>query len=106
MKQMQYLPEKTYNSAVLSLLCILPLQYVIHRNMLNLFDRWITSEGSEKDIAVPQLATKLVTELSWFNLGCSESSASDKVFPIYTFTSMSVTSPFILGPRYRLSTRR
>ena len=54
MKQMQYLPEKTYNSAVLSLLCILPLQYVIHKNMLNLFGRWITSEGSEKDIAVPQ----------------------------------------------------
>ena len=67
LKQIQSLPDKTHSSAVLAMLCILPLECVIHKNMLNLFGRWIASEGIEKDIAVRQLATKTVSEQSWFN---------------------------------------
>ena len=67
LKQIQSLPDKTHSSAVLAMLGILPLECVIHKNMLNLFGRWITSDGIEKDIAVRQLATKTVSEQSWFN---------------------------------------
>ena len=67
LKQIQSLPDKTNNSAALALLGILPLECVIRKNMLNLFGRWIASEGIERDIVERQLATKLVTELSWFN---------------------------------------
>ena len=52
---------------MLALLGILPLERVIHKNMLNLFGRWIMFEGVEKDIAVRQLATKSEAEVSWFN---------------------------------------
>ena len=62
LKQIQSLPDKTHSSAVLAMLGILPLECVIR-----LFGRWITSDGIEKDIAVRQLATKTVSEQSWFN---------------------------------------
>ena len=67
LRQIQSLPDKTHNAAVLALLGILPLERVIHKNMLNLFGRWILFEGVEKDIAVRQLATKSEAEASWFN---------------------------------------
>ena len=67
LKQIQSLPDKTQNSAVLAFLGILPLECVIHKNMLNLFGRWIMTDGIEKDIAVRQLATKSPSEFSWFN---------------------------------------
>ena len=67
MKQIQSLPDITHSSAVLALLGILPLEKVIHKNMLNLFGRWIASDGIERDIAERQLAMKSVTEHSWFN---------------------------------------
>ena len=67
LSQIQSLPDKTHNAAVLALLGILPLERVIHKNMLNLFGRWILFEGVEKDIAVRQLATKSEAEVSWFN---------------------------------------
>ena len=67
LKQIQSLPDKTQNSAVLPLLGILPLECVIHKNMLNLFGRWIMADGIEKAIAVRQLATKSPSELRWFN---------------------------------------
>ena len=67
LKQIQSLPDKTQNSAVLALLGILPLECIIHKNMLNLFGRWIMTDGTEKDIAVHQLATKSPSEFSWFN---------------------------------------
>ena len=51
---------------MLALLGILPLECVIHKNMLNP-GRWIMTDGIEKDIAVRQLATKSPSELSWFN---------------------------------------
>ena len=38
-----------------------------NKNMLNLFGRWIMTDGIEKDIAVRELATKSPSELSWFN---------------------------------------
>ena len=49
-KQIQSLPDKTDNSAVLALLGILPLECVIHKNMLNLFGRWIASKGVERTL--------------------------------------------------------
>ena len=67
LRQIQSLPDKTHNAAVLALLGILPLERVIHKNMLNLFGRWILFEGVEKDIAVRHLATKSEAEVSWFN---------------------------------------
>ena len=67
LKQIQSFPDKTHSSAVLALLGILPLQRVIHKSMLNLFWRWFSCEGIEKDIAVRQLATKSDSESSWFN---------------------------------------
>ena len=67
LRQIQSFPDKTHSSAMLALLGILPLQRVIHKNILNLFWRWISSEGIEKDIAVRQLATKSDSESSWFN---------------------------------------
>ena len=67
LRQIQSLPDKTHNAAVLALLGILPLERVIHKNMLSLFGRWILFEGVEKDIAVRQLATKSEAEASWFN---------------------------------------
>ena len=66
LKQIQSLPDKTQNSAVLALLEILPPECVIHKNMLNLFGRWIMTDGIEKYIAVFQLATKSPSEFSWF----------------------------------------
>ena len=35
--------------------------------MLNLFGRWIMSDGIEKEIALRQLAVKLSCEMLWFN---------------------------------------
>ena len=35
--------------------------------MLNLFGRWIMTDGTEKEIAMCQLSMKLAKELSWFN---------------------------------------
>ena len=62
LRQIQSLPDKTHtsNAAVLALMGIhvLPLERVIHKNILNLFGRWIMFEGVEKDIAVRQHATK------------------------------------------------
>ena len=67
LKQIQSPPDKAHSSAVLALLGILPLKSVIHKNMLNIFVRWIASDGIERDIAERQLATKSVSVLSWFN---------------------------------------
>ena len=67
LQQIQSLPDKNHGSAVLALLGMLPLEKVIHKNMLNLFGRWIVSDGIERDIAERQLALKSVTEHSWFN---------------------------------------
>ena len=67
LKQIQSLPDKTHSSAVFALLGILPLEKFIHKNMLNLFGRWIAFDGIERDIAERQLAMKPVTEHSWFN---------------------------------------
>ena len=46
---------------------ILPVESVVHKNMLNLFGRWIRTDGIQKEIAVRQLAMKCSSELSWFN---------------------------------------
>ena len=67
LQQIQSLPDKNHGSAVLALLGILPLEKAIHKNMLNLFGRWIASDGIERDIAERQLALKSVKEHSWFN---------------------------------------
>lgn len=37
LKQMQHLPDRTPNSASQALMGILPIETVIHKNMLNLF---------------------------------------------------------------------
>ena len=39
LRQIQHLPDRTQNSATLVLLVILPIEMVIHKNMLNLFWR-------------------------------------------------------------------
>ena len=49
------------------LLGILPVESVVHKNMLNLFGRWIRTDGIQKEIAVRQPAMKCSSELSWFN---------------------------------------
>ena len=67
LRQIQSLPDKTQNSAVLALLRVLPDEAVVHKNMLNLFGHWIMSDGIEKEIALRQLAVKLSCEMSWFN---------------------------------------
>ena len=64
LKQIQHLPDRTQNSVTLALLSI---GIVIHKNMLNLFWRWHTSEGSEREICLRQLAMKSPAENSWFN---------------------------------------
>ena len=51
----------------LALLGILSVESVLHENMLNLFGRWIRTDGIEKEIAVQQLTMKCSSELSWFN---------------------------------------
>ena len=43
LRQIQSLPDKTQNSAVLALLGVLPVEAVVHKNMLNLFGHWIIS---------------------------------------------------------------
>ena len=67
LKQLQSLPDRVQNSITLALLGILPVESVLHKNMLNLFGRWIRTDGIEKEIAVRQLAMKSSTKLSWFN---------------------------------------
>ena len=67
LKQLQSLPDRTQNSISLALLGILPVESVLDKNMLNLFGRWIRTDGIEKEIAVRQLAMKCSSELSWFN---------------------------------------
>ena len=67
LKQFQHLPDRTQNSVTLALLGILPIEMVIHKNMLNLFWRWHTSEGIEREICLRQLAMKSPVENSWFN---------------------------------------
>ena len=44
-----------------------PYQRVVRKNMLNLFWRWLTSEGIEHNICLRQLAVKSPDEKSWFN---------------------------------------
>ena len=67
LKQIQHLPDRAPNSASLALMGILPIEAVVHKNMLNLFWRWLTSEGIEYDICLRQLAVKSPDEKSWFN---------------------------------------
>ncbi|MES9882009.1 MAG: reverse transcriptase family protein, partial [Sedimenticola sp.] len=68
LKQIQGLPDKTSNSAVLALLGIPPIEKVIHKSMLSLFVKIIKDhETVEYDIAVRQLAMKSPNEYSWFN---------------------------------------
>ena len=67
LKQMQHLPDRTQSSASLALLGIPPVECVLHKNMLGLFWRWITSKRVEKEISLRQLAMKMPTESSWFN---------------------------------------
>ena len=45
LKQIQHLPDRAPNSASLTLMGILPIEAVVHKNMLNLFWRWLTGEG-------------------------------------------------------------
>ena len=52
LKQMQHLPDRTQSSASLALLGIPPVECVLHKNMLGLFWRWITSKGVEKEISL------------------------------------------------------
>ena len=67
LKQLQSMPDRTQNSISLALLGILPVESVLDKNMLNLFGRWIRTDGIEKEIAVRQLTMKCSSELSWFN---------------------------------------
>ncbi|MEW8547407.1 MAG: reverse transcriptase domain-containing protein, partial [Candidatus Thiodiazotropha sp.] len=67
LKQIQHLPDRTQTSASLALLGVAPVEMVLHKNMLSLFWRWITSEGIERDICLRQLAMKASSESSWFN---------------------------------------
>ena len=67
LKQIQHLPDRTQHSVTLALLGILPIEMVIHKNMLNLFWRWHKSEGIEREICLRQLAMKSPAENSWFN---------------------------------------
>ena len=56
LKQIQSLPDENYCSAVLALLGILHLEKVIHKNMLNLFGRWISSRET------------LLNDNSWYSV--------------------------------------
>ena len=67
LKQLQSLPDRTQNSISLALLGILPVESVLDKNMLNLFGRWIRTDGIEKEIAVRQLAMKCSSELQQYN---------------------------------------
>ena len=67
LKQMQHLPDRTHSSASLALLGIPPVECVLHKTMLGLFWRWITSKGVEKETSLRKLAMNMPTESSWFN---------------------------------------
>ena len=41
LKQLQSLPDRVQNPIALALLGIFPIESVLHKNMLNLFSRWI-----------------------------------------------------------------
>ena len=45
LKQLQSLPDRVQNSVTLALLGILPVESVLHKNMLNFFGRWIRTDG-------------------------------------------------------------
>ena len=59
LKQIQHLPDRTSNTAALSLLGIPPVSAIIHKNLLNLVFK-ITTRAStlEHEVAVRQLAVK------------------------------------------------
>ena len=46
LKQIQGLPDNTSNSACLALLGILPLESILHKNLLNMFANMISNENS------------------------------------------------------------
>lgn len=59
LKQIQGLPDKTSNSACLALLGILPVECILHKNLLNLFINMVRNENSvEYEIIQRQLAIK------------------------------------------------
>ena len=68
LRQIQGLPDKTSNSIILALLCVLPLESIIHKNSLNLFVNICRNEHFiEHDIAGRQLVMKSYDEIGWFN---------------------------------------
>ena len=68
LKQKQGLPDKTPNVVTLSLLGILPIEVVIHKNALNLFMNILREKDTvEYEIAESQLAMKDNNEKSWFD---------------------------------------
>ena len=51
LKQLQSLPDIIQNSITLALLGILPVESVLHKNILILFSRWIRTYGIEKKMS-------------------------------------------------------
>ena len=67
LKQIQGLPDKAANSICLALLGVLPLDAVLHKNVLTTFLNMIRLKGSiENDIALRQIVMKDVNDKSWF----------------------------------------
>lgn len=67
LKQIQHLPERTANAAVLLLAGQIPIEAELHKRMLSLFRNIIDNEGSmECKIASRQLALKNRDSNSWF----------------------------------------
>ncbi|XP_063411607.1 uncharacterized protein LOC134694525 [Mytilus trossulus] len=67
LKQIQHLPSRTANSAVLVLTGQLPIESEIHKKMLSLFRNIADNHGSvERSIAQRQLALKTRDSESWF----------------------------------------
>ena len=67
LKQIQGLPNKTANSISLSLLGVLPLDAVVHKNALTTFLNMIRQKGSIKNgIALRQIVMKDIKDKSWF----------------------------------------
>ena len=68
LKQIQGLPDNTSNSACLALLGILPIEVVLHKNLLNMYVNMIRNDNSiEYEIAHRQLVMIDPQQKSLFN---------------------------------------
>ena len=68
MKQLQALPTKSSDTAVLALMGALPIFVCVKKKILSLFGRVVRDQSSiENGLAVQQLAIRSIIEKSWFS---------------------------------------